>query len=73
MRSSPAAAAVNNDVLSYVSCIQRGTGQKHKSCFSNDLRQRGEGEGRSGEPQAGIARCWCVCQCKSQILWSVGL
>lgn len=48
MRSSPAVAAFNNDVLSYVSCIQCRTDQKSKSCFSTVLLQRRRGGGEAG-------------------------
>lgn len=55
MTSLPAAAAFNNDVLSYVSCIQCRTGQKYKTCFSNDLLQLRR-KGRSRVPRAATVR-----------------
>lgn len=54
MRSSPAVAAFNNDVLSYVSCIRCCTGQKHKSSFSSDLLQHRGGREEMGCPELGL-------------------
>lgn len=72
MRSSPAVAAFNNDVMSLVCCIRCRTGQKHRGSFSSELLQHRRGrEGRNWVPRAGTVRC-CGC-CKSQVLWSVGL
>lgn len=48
MRSSPAVAAFNDDVSSYISCVWCRAGQKCKACFSNDLLQRRRGKGEAG-------------------------
>lgn len=55
MRSSPAVAVFNNDVLSLISCIRCRTGQKHRGSFSSDLRQHRRGsEGGKGCPELGL-------------------
>lgn len=66
MTSLPALAAFNNDVLSYVSCIQCCTGQKYKTCFSNNLLQHRRKRG-SRVPRAATARCKCQIFCSVEL------